>query len=79
MQELSETPTDDGLLGRVSDEDRDAAIRILRALIAAMREPTPEIIAAWDIFDPTPLPPEWHTNENCARRDWQNMIDAALK
>ena len=45
-----------------------------RAAIEAMREPTPAMIAAWS--QPSNL--EEYTDKNCARADWQAMIDAAL-
>jgi hypothetical protein len=55
------------------------AERITVKVLTAMREPTAGMIEAWDAWQADLRPTEWYTNENCARRDWQNMLDAALK
>ena len=76
VQKLSEIPADDGLLDRLPDEDRDAALRISFALIVAMREPTEammhdgvEIYRAFDV-----------DNDPCMiLQIWRAMFDEALK
>ena len=73
------------IIPSAAEDERDRARAILSALDVAgyavvPKEPTPEMVEAWDSAAPGPVSDNaaW-TNENCARADYVAMLAAAPK